>query len=119
MTAELVVFDWDGTLIDSTGRIADCLQLAAQECGLPILPRTNYLGIIGLGLPEALRSATIAIASTGTVTMECALFRVPTVALSQLTVGTVGRETRDSWTNLRMSPSSSMPPTTPAIPKLM
>ena len=56
MTAELVVFDWDGTLIDSTGRIADCLQLAAQECGLPILPRTSYLGIIGLGLPEALRS---------------------------------------------------------------
>ncbi len=33
------------------------------------------------GLPEALRSATIAIASTGTVTMECAFFKVPTVAL--------------------------------------
>lgn len=33
------------------------------------------------GLPEALRAATIAIASTGTVTLECAFFRVPTVAL--------------------------------------
>ncbi|MEQ2007170.1 MAG: lipid-A-disaccharide synthase [Limisphaerales bacterium] len=32
-------------------------------------------------LSDALRSATIAIASTGTVTMECALFKVPTVAL--------------------------------------
>ncbi len=32
-------------------------------------------------LDSALRSATIAIASTGTVTMECALFNVPTVAL--------------------------------------
>lgn len=32
-------------------------------------------------LDDALRSATLAIASTGTVTMECALFRVPTVAL--------------------------------------
>jgi lipid-A-disaccharide synthase len=32
-------------------------------------------------LDDALRSATIAIASTGTVTMECALFKVPTVAL--------------------------------------
>jgi len=32
-------------------------------------------------LDAALRSATIAIASTGTVTMECALFKVPTVAL--------------------------------------
>ncbi|KAF0178249.1 MAG: Lipid-A-disaccharide synthase [Limisphaerales bacterium] len=32
-------------------------------------------------LDAALRSATIAVASTGTVTMECALFKVPTVAL--------------------------------------
>lgn len=32
-------------------------------------------------LPEALCAATIAIASTGTVTMECAFFKVPTVAL--------------------------------------
>jgi lipid-A-disaccharide synthase len=32
-------------------------------------------------LPEALRAATMAIASTGTVTMECAFFRVPTLAL--------------------------------------
>jgi len=33
------------------------------------------------GLANALRTATIAIASTGTVTMECAFFGVPTVAL--------------------------------------
>lgn len=32
-------------------------------------------------LDAALRSATIALASTGTVTMECALFKVPTIAL--------------------------------------
>ena len=32
-------------------------------------------------LPEALRAATVAIASTGTVTMECAWFGVPTVTL--------------------------------------
>jgi lipid-A-disaccharide synthase len=32
-------------------------------------------------LPEALSQATVALASTGTVTMECALFQVPTVAL--------------------------------------
>lgn len=56
MSIELVVFDWDGTLIDSTGRIADCLQLAAQETGMPLLPRERYLGIIGLGLPEAFRT---------------------------------------------------------------
>src|SRR5207245_678170 len=33
------------------------------------------------GLAEALAQATVAIASTGTVTMECAYFGVPTVAL--------------------------------------
>ncbi len=33
------------------------------------------------GLPEVLAQADLAIASTGTVTMECAYFRVPTVAL--------------------------------------
>jgi lipid-A-disaccharide synthase len=33
------------------------------------------------GLPEALLQADLAIASTGTVTMECAFFKVPTVAL--------------------------------------
>ncbi len=33
------------------------------------------------GLPEALAQATVAIASTGTVTMECAYFGVPTVTL--------------------------------------
>ncbi|MFZ5755514.1 MAG: HAD family hydrolase [Pseudomonadota bacterium] len=53
---DLVVFDWDGTLIDSTGRIADCLAYAARETGLPLLPRERYIGIIGLGLPEAFRA---------------------------------------------------------------
>jgi len=33
------------------------------------------------GLPEVLSRSTAAIASTGTVTMECAYFGVPTVAL--------------------------------------
>lgn len=56
MTIELVVFDWDGTLVDSTGRIADCLQRAAIDTGMPVLPRADYLGIIGLALPEAFRT---------------------------------------------------------------
>jgi lipid-A-disaccharide synthase len=40
-----------------------------------------WLGVQVGGLPEALSEAEVAIASTGTVTMECAYFRVPTVAL--------------------------------------
>jgi lipid-A-disaccharide synthase len=41
----------------------------------------SFLEIQAGGLPEALSSSRLAIASTGTVTMECALFGVPTVAI--------------------------------------
>ena len=40
-----------------------------------------YLEVQTGGLPEALAEADVAIASTGTVTTECAYFGVPTVAL--------------------------------------
>lgn len=56
MTVELVVFDWDGTLIDSTSRIAESLHQAAVDTGLPLLSSSRYRSIIGLGLPEALQS---------------------------------------------------------------
>lgn len=50
----LLIFDWDGTLCDSTGRIAHCMQLAAREVGLPVLPTEVIRNIIGLGMVEAL-----------------------------------------------------------------
>jgi hypothetical protein len=53
---DLVVFDWDGTLIDSTTRIAESLHRAAQDTGPPLLSLGRYRSIIGLGLPEALHS---------------------------------------------------------------
>jgi phosphoglycolate phosphatase len=51
---ELVVFDWDGTLMDSAGRIVACLQAAIAQTGLPTLPVCRLRGIIGLGLHEAM-----------------------------------------------------------------
>jgi len=56
VTIELVVFDWDGTLVDSTGRIAESLHRAAVDTGLPTLSVSRYRSIIGLGLPEALQA---------------------------------------------------------------
>lgn len=56
MDVELVVFDWDGTLIDSTLRIAESLHHAAIDTGLPVLSIAKYRSIIGLGLPEALHT---------------------------------------------------------------
>lgn len=52
----LLIFDWDGTLIDSTGKIVRCMQAAIAEQNLPSLPDEAVRNIIGLGLPEALRT---------------------------------------------------------------
>ncbi len=41
---DLIVFDWDGTLFDSTALIARCIQAAAADLGLPVpsLPAARY-----------------------------------------------------------------------------
>jgi phosphoglycolate phosphatase len=54
---ELIVFDWDGTLLDSAGRIVACIQAAAADLGLPTPPDEQARRVIGLGLHEALRHA--------------------------------------------------------------
>lgn len=54
MKYRLVIFDWDGTLMDSTDRIVQCMQAAARDLGVPVLPAGAVRQIIGLGLPEAI-----------------------------------------------------------------
>jgi phosphoglycolate phosphatase len=51
---ELLVFDWDGTLVDSPQHIVDSLLAACADLGLavPAVERARY--IIGLGLKDAL-----------------------------------------------------------------
>lgn len=51
----LMIFDWDGTLIDSTGKITRCMQLAIADTGLDERSDSEVKQIIGLGLPEAVR----------------------------------------------------------------
>ena len=54
---DLIVFDWDGTLMDSTSTIVKCIQAAARDLGLPI-PRDEAAShVIGLGLHEAMQAA--------------------------------------------------------------
>jgi len=50
----LFVFDWDGTLSDSTAKIVGCMQRAAEDLNLPALVDEQIKEIIGLGLPEAI-----------------------------------------------------------------
>lgn len=53
---ELLIFDWDGTLADSIGRIVDAMRQAADLSGRPVRDDLAIKGIIGLGLPEAIRT---------------------------------------------------------------
>ncbi len=50
---ELIVFDWDGTLMDSEGRIVACLQQAARDLGHEVPPPEQAREVIGLGLHQA------------------------------------------------------------------
>ncbi len=54
---ELIVFDWDGTLMDSTAMIAQSIQLACKDLGLPVPSKAQASQVIGLGLADALAQA--------------------------------------------------------------
>ncbi len=53
----LVVFDWDGTLMDSTPSIVTAIQAACRDLGLPVPPDEAAAWVIGLSLQDALMSA--------------------------------------------------------------
>ena len=53
----LIVFDWDGTLLDSAGAIVACMRAAAIDLGLPPPDEGTARQVIGLGLHDALSQA--------------------------------------------------------------
>lgn len=54
---DLIVFDWDGTLMDSAAAIVRAIQLASRDLGIPPPTEETARHVIGLGLSEALRHA--------------------------------------------------------------
>ncbi|MEM6678238.1 MAG: HAD-IA family hydrolase [Pseudomonadota bacterium] len=50
----LAIFDVDGTLVDSQAAILAAMKGAHAAVGLPLPPRENLLGIVGLSLPQAM-----------------------------------------------------------------
>jgi len=52
---ELVIFDWDGTLMDSTRLIARSLQHACADLGMPVPSEREALYVIGLNLADTCR----------------------------------------------------------------
>jgi phosphoglycolate phosphatase len=54
---DLIVFDWDGTVMDSTEVIAGSIQAACRDLGLAAPSDNAAKHVIGLGLQEALGRA--------------------------------------------------------------
>ncbi|MDH4273585.1 MAG: HAD-IA family hydrolase [Gammaproteobacteria bacterium] len=53
---KLLVFDWDGTLMDSPARIVACFQAAAKQLQLAVPSAQAVRDIIGLGMRESVLS---------------------------------------------------------------
>jgi len=53
---KLLVFDWDGTLMDSQQEIVSCFQAASKDVDLPIPTVDEVHNVIGLGMFEAVHT---------------------------------------------------------------
>lgn len=51
---QCIIFDWDGTLMNSEARIVASIQTAAERAGFPVLPYDVSKQIIGLSLEKAI-----------------------------------------------------------------
>ena len=56
---DLIAFDWDGTLFDSTAIIARCIQDAVRDVGGAVPSDEAASHVIGLGLMDALAHADV------------------------------------------------------------
>jgi phosphoglycolate phosphatase len=54
---DLIVFDWDGTLFDSTMLIVRCIQAACRDINVAVPSDEAAAYVIGLGLHDALQHA--------------------------------------------------------------
>jgi len=51
---QCVIFDWDGTIMNSEARIVKLIQMSAERAGFPVLPYDVSKQIIGLSLEKAI-----------------------------------------------------------------
>jgi phosphoglycolate phosphatase len=58
---DLIAFDWDGTLYDSTALITRCIQAACADVGVPVPSDRDASYVIGMGLIDALQHAAPAL----------------------------------------------------------
>ena len=60
---DLIAFDWDGTLFDSTALIVRCIQQSCRDIGVPVPDDERAAFVIGLGLHDALQHAVPGLAA--------------------------------------------------------
>jgi len=53
---DLIIFDWDGTLVDSIDWITRCLQKAGELCGFDEPDRRSAKDVIGLSTEKAIQT---------------------------------------------------------------
>lgn len=61
---QMLVFDWDGTVMDSAAVIAESIQAACRDLGLPEPSDDRARHVIGLGLADALHYAVPELSSS-------------------------------------------------------
>ena len=88
---ELIVFDWDGTLMDSAAAIVAAIQAAAVDLGLNPPDEERARHVIGLGLHEALRSSSGGLSprSTSPVRISRALARASELDIPPIRQGII------------------------------
>ena len=64
---DLVIFDWDGTLMDSTAVIAASLQEACRDVGCPVPTRDEALFVIGLNMADTFQRVVPSLDEQGRV----------------------------------------------------
>ncbi len=62
---DLIVFDWDGTVMDSTAVISGSIQAACRDLDLPVPTDETARHVIGLGLQQALNHAVPSLTAAG------------------------------------------------------
>lgn len=53
----VIIFDWDGTLMDSTGAIVQAIQGACADLSMPVPSKEKAAYVIGLSITDALKTA--------------------------------------------------------------
>lgn len=89
---DLVVFDWDGTVIDSTAVIVAAIKMACTDVGVPVPSDEAARHVIGLSLEQALYEAVGGKLSSETVQELAARYRYHYLAQDMGTPLYVGAE---------------------------